>query len=173
MDIICYTGGMCGDIVNSVIDPSHSVLAGPRIYTNINRSKLKSNLFITTETEQLEYIKKMESIYLSIPSHKIDLHIKHKHPYITIFTENYDLALWCATRFKNLHPSDVWSKLGQSSVESYANTIIESCKHAASHTDKIITLEDILSGNLLSSLSKHVHTPLNEKLYEKWLSRQD
>ena len=173
MDIICYAGGMCGDIVTSVIDSSHSVLIGPRIYTNMHRSKLKSNLFIVSEADQLDYIKEMEAKYLSIPSHNTALHVKHKHPYITIFTENYDLAFWCATRFKKLHPADVWERLGADSVESYANNIIESCKYSAAHTDKIIMLEDILSGNLLSALSKYVTTPLNKKLYDRWLNNQN
>jgi len=174
MDIICYAGGMCGDLVTSVIDSTDSMLSNARIYTIMDRSKLKSNLFLHTEEDQLKYIKEMETRYLSIPSHSIDLHVKYKHSFITVYTENYDLALWCATRFKNLHTHDVWSTLtnGDGSVESYATTIIQSCKYSQAHTDKIIMLEDILSGNLLSTLSKYVKTPLNEKLYQEWLSRQ-
>jgi hypothetical protein len=176
MDIICYIGGTCGDLVTSVIDSTDSKLDGSKIYTMLSRSKLKSSLFLNSEIEQLNYIKEMESKYLSIPSHKIDLHIKYKHPYITIFTENYDLALWCANRYKNLNKPDVWenmTKINNDTIESYAQTIIQTCNYSVSHTDRVITLEDILSGNLLSRLSQYVNTPLNEKLYEEWLSRQD
>jgi hypothetical protein len=169
-------GGTCGDLVTAVIDSTDSKLDGSKIYTMLSRSKLKSDLFLNSEIEQLNYIKEMESKYLSIPSHKIDLHVKYKHPFITIFTENYDLALWCANRYKNLNRPDVWenmNKFNNLTVESHAQTTIDSCRYLASHTDKIIALEDMLSGNLLSKLSKYVKTPLNEKLYEEWLSRQD
>jgi hypothetical protein len=140
----------------------------------MNRSKLKSGLFLKTEAEQLNYIKEMESKYLSIPSHKIDLHVKYQHSFITIVTESYDLALWCATRFKNLNTLTVWKNMYSidATPDRHADVIIQSCKYLSSHTDKIIMLEDILSGNLLSNLSKYVKTPLNEKLYDEWLSNQ-
>ena len=175
MDIICYMGGTCGDLVTSVIDSTNSTLDKSRIHTTMDRSKLKSGLFLKTEAEQLNYIKEMESKYLSIPSHNIDLHVKYQHSFITIVTENYGLALWCATRFKNLNTlNNVWTNMyGNDAIpDRHADSIIQSCKYLSLHTDRIIMLEDILSGNLLSNLSKYVKTPLNEKLNEEWLSNQ-
>ena len=173
MDIICYAGGTCGDIVASVIDSTDSQLEGSRIQTSMTRSKLKSWLHGMSEAELLGYIESMKLCYLSIPSHRIDFHLKHKHDYITTYADSYELAHWCATRFKNLHPPVVWQKLmNGGTVEDYANIILNTSSHMAEHTDKVISLRDILDGNLLDSLSKYIKTPLNQDLYFSWLAKQ-
>lgn len=174
MDIICYAGGTCGDIVASVIDGTDSELDGSRIQTSMTRSKLKSWLHGMTEAELLGYVDDMKLRYLSIPSHRVDFHIKHRHDYITIHTDNYDTAYWCADRFKRLHPPFVWQKLmNGGTVADYATIILNTSKHMTEHTDKVISLEDILGGNLLDILSQYVTTPLNHSLYNQWLYNQN
>lgn len=137
------------------------------------RSKLNTGMIDMSEIDLLNYIELMKVSYLSIPSHRIEFHMKHGHDYITVYVDNFDDALWCANRFKKLHPNFVWTNLmGDSPVEDYANIVLNSSKFMAENTDKVILLKDILNGNLFDSLSKYVATPLNQKLYKYWLAKQ-
>ena len=73
---------------------------------------------------------------------------------------------WSINRFKTIHPN---SPMDIKIAHNYYNEFITKSKH---HTNKIITLTDIWSGNLLERLKEYVSTPLNEEVYHQWLAKE-
>jgi hypothetical protein len=41
-----------------------------------------------------------------------------------------------------------------------------------SHGKKVIQMDDIINGNLISVLKKWIDTPLNTQMYAEWLQHQ-
>lgn len=181
LNIVCYTGGTCGDLVTAVIDPTGAELnRGLKTVMHCpQRAKLKKpHLFASTE-EKICYINTVNSQYQSIPSHDLDFHVSQRHSFISITVQNSSTALWAAERFKNCHRQHVWEEMqkfcGATSVNDYADILIHYSNMVRTHTTKLIQLEDIVQGNLTSVVEGITGMPVSESgkvFYQSWLEIQ-
>lgn len=177
MQIICYAGGTCGDLVTSVIDSSDSEINIRKHFElSAERSRLKKPHLFQSDVEKLQFLDDISSQYLSIPSHDLDFHSRYAHNFIGITVQDKEIAYWAAERFKNLHRPHVWEEMtrycGASTVEAYAQTLIDFSNLISTKTNQLIRLEDIVNGNLVDQLSNFIKTPLNNELYQQWLTAQ-
>lgn len=176
MIIICYMGGTAGDLVTAVIDSKDTLLDDKKLLIHPNRSKLKKPHLFNNSKETSEYINSLSSTYMSLPSHSTDFHIQENQDFIGIIVDDYETALWAATRFKELHLPHVWEEVMKfsniSTVEEYAELMMKYATILKNHTDKIITLKQILNGELITELKKYVDIELQEQLYKDWLSNR-
>jgi len=177
MNIVCFMGGTCGDLIVSVIDPKHTKFHESAMELPFGRYKLKKPHLFSNDEEKTAYIKSLENTYLSIPSHDTPYHIKEKHNFISISVTDLKNANWAASRLKRLHAPHVWEEIvsysGVRTVQDYANLLINYSEMIKNHTDKLINLNDILNGNLIEHLSKYISTPLSKNLYKNWLDLQN
>jgi hypothetical protein len=169
-------GGMCGDLIACLIDSSDSVVRMGRVFTPMNRGKLKKSDSFTNDEEKDLYIKQIEKKYKSIPSHDLEYHIRRKHDFISIVVSDVEVANWAAERFKRLHKIEVWKNVSKNSqidsIKEYANILLLSSNIIKDNTDKIINLEDIIKGKAIDKLQPHVNSQLNDNFYKEWLIGQ-
>ena len=112
--------------------------------------------------------------YQSVPSHDIQYHVKCKHNFIGITVQDLNVAKWAAERFKELHRPHVWAEMtsvcGVTTIEDYAQTMIDFSNIVTQHTDRIITLESIKNGTVLqNSTLKNA----SKNFYQNWLDLQN
>jgi hypothetical protein len=162
MYIISAIPGACSDIVSAVIDSTDCHLSprGQILFLHQDRQLLKYPKI--DESKISEMIETISGKYNSISSQysKIINQQDVTNQYITVdVTDDYSLD-WCIARLKILCPAKTFDK------NNFKNEIVWHRDYA----DQIINLRDILSGNLISVLSDIVPTPLNEKLYQQWLT---
>ena len=176
MIIICYMGGTAGDLVTATIDGTDTRLDDRKVIIDSKRSKLKKPHLFATSSETVEYIKSMTENYSSLPSHCLDFHVEQRQDFIGIVVNTMETATWAATRFKELHLPHVWEEVMKysniSKVEEYASMMLNFSETIKKYTTKIISLEDILSGNLLTELDRLNIQATNPSLYENWLSHR-
>lgn len=179
LKIICYTGGTCGDLITAMIDYRDAKFDFKAVIHNEERRQLKKPLTFTNDEEKDIYIQQISKQYNSIPSHDLDYHVKRKHQFISITVEHPKVALWAATRFKQLHRPHVWEEMqracGSNTVKDYAQILIHYSNMVKSHTDQIITLESIKKGNAIEELEKILRYDLTvggKNLYRNWLNLQ-
>jgi len=167
LTIVCYTGGTCGDLISNLIDSSDNI-----IKYNTDREKLKKPHLFNNNNEKDIYLNKIQ--YCSIPSHDLAYHIDRGHDFIGIRVQDPTIALWAATRFKQLHRPQVWEEMtnacGATTIELYAQMIMDFGNLISEHTDKIINLEDIVGGKALTKLQEFVKLDTKaEFIYQQWL----
>ena len=169
MNIICYTGGTCGDIITSIIDSRDVEINGFGIKIAAARSMLKKPHTFNDDNEKTAYIESMKPLYNSIPSHDLEYHVRQHHEFISITVEDFDVALWAARRFKSLHKPTVWEEMqkfcGATTIPRYAQILIDFSSLVKQHTDKTIKLERIISGYAVDDLLKWVPTIANADIY--------
>jgi hypothetical protein len=174
IEIVCYTGGTCGDLVTALIDGQGSSFRGKAVMFDLERMQLKKPHTFTSNTEKDQYIADMSVKYRSIPSHDLQYHIAQGHKFIGITVHDWDVALWAANRFKQLHRPHVWEEMtsacGATTVQDYAQLMIDFSNVVSQHTDRIITLESIKAGTALKN-------PLlqfaSKNFYQNWLDLQN
>lgn len=176
MIIICYMGGTAGDLVTATIDGKDTRLDDRKVIISAERSKLKKPHLFTNSSETVDYIKSMAENYSSLPSHCLDFHLEQRQDFVGIVVNTMETAIWAATRFKELHLPHVWEEVMKygniSKVEEYASMMLNFSETIKKYTNKIISLEDILSGNLLAELDRLNIQLTNPSLYEIWLSHR-
>lgn len=176
MQIICYTGGTCGDLVAAVIDTTEVVISNSQMIIPNNRSQLKKPHMFDTDQQKDQYIDNMCMQYKSIPSHDLQYHSQRQHDFIGIVVETKSVAHWAACRFKNLHRPRVWQAVSQlcniATVDDYAQMLLDFGQLLKTKTKKIIYLEDILDGQLLQNL-RLLNVEANDALYRQWLAQQN
>lgn len=176
MIIVCYMGGTAGDLVTAVIDNKDTMLDDKKILIHPKRSKLKKPHLFNNSKETTDYINSLSTTYISLPSHSTDFHIQEKQDFIGIAVDDYETALWAATRFKELHLPHVWEEVmaysNIISVEEYADLMMKYGAFIRNHTDKVISLKSILDGNLITELKKYLDFDLHEDLYTAWLNNR-
>ena len=176
MNIVCYMGGMCGDLIACLIDSTDSVVRNGRVLTPMQRGKLKKSDLFNSDEEKDVYLLQIEKKYKSIPSHDLEYHIKRKHDFISIIVNDNSTALWAADRFKKLHTPEVWEKVAKNSqidsANDYAKVLLSASSLIKDNTDKIINLEDIVNGHAITKLQPYVTTELNDSFYKEWLIGQ-
>jgi hypothetical protein len=177
-NIVCYTGGACGDLITALIDSSDVVLNNNVVHLPAERSKFKKPFLFNNELEKNLYLVEMKKRYRSIPSHDIEYHKDNSHDFIGITVTDYNLAVWAAQRFKKLHRDHVWEEMtkscGANSVSDYAQILIDYSKMSEKFTNRIVRLEDIVNGNAIKSLSSFNIKVSDEaaKFYDTWRSNQ-
>lgn len=176
---VVYMGGTCGDVVTALVDWSDSEINHDlgTMVLNKHRQRLKKPNDFSSNQEKDIYVNEITQKYISIPSHDIEYHVNQHHEFIGIACDDSDLAHWAARRFKQAHRPHVWQEVEKaaaiSSVEQYAELILNYSAMIKQRTNKIIMLEDIVSGQAmleLSALVPDVDIMINEKQYQKWLS---
>jgi hypothetical protein len=176
MKIICYTGGTCGDLLTAMIDPTDIDTASGRIILTAPRSRLKKPQAFRCDLEKDQYLDQIGQEYASIPSHDLDYHIRAGHNFISITVTDFDLAVWAANRFKQIHKPHVWEEMqkfcGATTIEEYAQRIIDYSNLVRYHTDSIVPLEKLVSGQAIDLLSRFVDTDINADIYKNWLEHQ-
>ena len=165
IEIVCYMGGVCGDLVMSVIDSRDSVITDAHVMMPASRYKLKKPHLFQSSVEKDQYLIDIAASYKSIPSHDTEYHVERGHSFITSVITDVETALWAAARFKNYHRPQVWDemleKCGANSISDYADQLMRYSDRIQKHTTKVVNLNDIRSGNLLDKLQQFVSTPLD------------
>ena len=177
LTIVCFTGGTCGDLIYAMIDPRDVSIASKSVTPDMDRSRLKKPHLFSNDDEKDQYLDSMALRYNSIPSHDLDYHISRGHNFITITVQDFDHAIWAASRFKELHRPQVWQEMqdfcGAKSIEDYAQILIDYSNMVVNHTNQVISMESIRSGGAVEELSKYVVIPDSGKeIYQDWLSNQ-
>ena len=182
IEIVCYMGGTCGDLIAALIDskkvrfniPFRTVLHDPL------RCKLKKPHLFADDVEKDQYIDNIETHYKSIPSHDIEYHHKRQHNFIGITVKDTETAMWAAERFKRAHQPHVWEEMkiacGADSVNDYAQMMIDFSNLTKQYTDRIITLESIRNGQVLDEMTNNLNINTVDQtiknLYNNWLELQ-
>lgn len=181
LDIVVYMGGCCGDLVSALIDPT-----GARLNT-LNRTvdhcserqRLKKHALFADDTAKDNYLQAMSSLYLSVPSHDLEYHVRRQHRFIGILVRDSATALWAARRFKQAHRLEVWQSIKKSHsidyVEQYAQLMLDYSNLLLTCTDLVIDLEDIVRDRALSVLAALTNRTLGicaETFYNDWLQMQ-
>ena len=162
MNIICYTGGTCGDIIARLIDDQE---------LSSDRQRLKKPHLFSSSEEKDQYI--ASSTWRSLPSHDFEYHRLKQHNILGIQCRDMPTALWAANRFKALHRPQVWEEMcracGSETIDQYAQMIIDFGNMVASYTSNVLFLDRIVAGYAIDDLTK-LNIPLSGKsLYSKWL----
>lgn len=174
IEIICYAGGSCGDLITALIDSKGAYFRNQAVMFDQDRLRLKKPHTFVHDEDKDQYLDEMANKYQSVPSHDIQYHIKRQHNFIGITVKDFNIAIWAAKRFKELHRPHVWAEMasvcGVNSIEDYAQVMIDFSNIVIQHTDRIITLESIKNGVLLQNpilknTSKH--------LYQNWSDLQN
>ena len=174
IDIVCYTGGSCGDLITALIDNKGAHFRNKAVMFEQDRLRFKKPHTFANDEEKDQYLDEMTNKYRSIPSHDMQYHIKREHNFIGITVQDLSVAKWAAKRFKELHRPHVWAEMtavcGVNTVEDYAQTMIDFSNLVIQHTDRIITLESIQDGTVLqNSILKNS----SKNLYQNWQDLQN
>ena len=174
IDIVCYTGGSCGDLITALIDNKGAHFRNKAVMFEQDRLRFKKPHTFANDEEKDQYLDEMTNKYRSIPSHDMQYHIKREHNFIGITVQDLSVAKWAAKRFKELHRPHVWAEMtavcGVNTVEDYAQTMIDFSNLVIQHTDRIITLESIQDGTVLqNSILKNS----SKNLYQNWQNLQN
>lgn len=179
--IVCYAGGTCGDLIASIIDPQDAVLnlSNGTVSLPQQRTRLKKPHTFESESDKDQYIQSLSDTITSISSHDLDYHLSRQHEIIGITVQHFDIALWAAQRFKQLHRPHVWQEMqarcGASTVEHYAQTLIDYSNMLGKKTNKTIALEDVISSQAITALKNVLDIevgPAAEDLYQSWMNLQ-
>jgi hypothetical protein len=173
MNIICYTGGTCGDVITALFDSTGTSYRGNTVMIDADRSRLKKPHEFANDTDKDQYLAEMSTKYRSIPSHDLAYHTNRQHEFIGITVRDQAVALWAAQRFKDLHRPHVWAEMtaacGAHTVEDYAQMMLHFSNLIVQHTNKIVTLESIREG---TALQNPILENTNNNFYNIWLKLQ-
>lgn len=173
VNIVCYTGGTCGDMISAILDSTAADFKNTTVTLVQDRTRLKKPHLFESDIEKDQYLIEAEKKYQSIPSHDLDYHIRRGHDFIGITVQDKTVALWAAERFKKLHRAHVWKEMtaacGADTVEGYAQMLIDFSKLVKQHTDRIVTLESIRAG---TALDNPMLKTASKDFYLDWLDLQ-
>jgi hypothetical protein len=180
LTIVCYAGGMCGDLVSALVDHRGSRFTSYKTINHVaERIRLKKPHLLTLD-EKNQYLSDISKQYLSIPSHDLEYHRQQSHNFISITVEDFKTATWAASRFKNIHRPHVWQEMqqlcGATDIESYAQILIDFSNLVKQTATATVSLEDIISGRVISSLEtilKSDITQPSKNIYNNWLDLQN
>ena len=177
IEIVCYAGGCCGDLITALIDSQGARFRDKSVMLDPERLRLKKSHTFASDVERDQYIQDIGTKYQSIPSHDLNYHVRAQHSIIGITVEDSDTALWAAERFKQLHRPHVWDEMqaacGANSVEDYAQIMIDFSKLLQQHTTRTVQLESIRAGTVLAQLTQLVElNPASKNFYSNWLDLQ-
>lgn len=181
LNIVCYMGGTCGDLITALLDYTRDVeLTDNKVLLDKDRSRLKKPHLFKDDNEKNLYLIDIAKKYRSIPSHDLSYHLRQCHKFISIISTDYDSAMYAAERFKKLHRLDVWQQVSQltgaDSVEKYAQQILDNSSMIIknNYSKILIDLKKILSGQAIEELAKYNFVLDNQakSFYNNWLDKQ-
>jgi hypothetical protein len=179
IEIVCYAGGTCGDLLCGMLDSKDAVFARGTVSHNRARLALKKPHQFDNDEQKDQYLEDVGKLYDSVPSHDLQYHVKRNHKFITISVSDMNTAIHAATRFKNLHRPHVWDEMqracGAATVEAYAQILIDFSNLARTYSQRTVALEDILKGNAVEQLENCIQRPISKKsteFYLNWLDLQ-
>lgn len=175
LNIVCYMGGACGDIIVGMLAPAGTTISSRHtVEIPENRRKLKIPHKFETDEDKDCYLNQL--YHTTISSHDFEYHAKNGHDILYVGIQNIDRAIWAATRFKNLHFAHAWQemtdKCGAETIEQYAQMYIDHRIMVKNYVPaKIIDVEDIISGNAVQKLSELGYdiSVDGQELYNQWL----
>jgi hypothetical protein len=174
IEIVCYNGGACGDLVTAMIDPQEAVVNNT-LRLAPDRSLLKKTHLFAGDQERNQYLVRASQHWNSIPSHDLEYHVRQAHDFIAITVEDWDTALWAATRFQQLHRPHVWQEMvescGANNVKGYAQVMRDFSSLIKTKTQRIIQLERIVTGHAVEDLLQLVPA-VDANIYHTWLQQQ-
>lgn len=174
IEIICYAGGTCGDLITALIDSKGAYFRNKAVMFEQERLRFKKPHTFVDDMERDQYLAEMTLKYKSVPSHDLQYHLRREHNFIGITVSDWNTALWAAKRFKELHRPHVWEEMtaasGADSIEKYAQLIIDFSNMIVQHTDRIITLESIQSGTVLQNPILQI---TRKNFYKNWSDLQN
>ena len=172
--IVCYNGGCFGDLITALIDTTDAVIDNGTVLHNRSRLCLKEYLNFKNDQEKDNYLNNHNE-YKSISSHDIKYHIKKRHSFIGVITEDVNVALQLSKRFLKLKEEvyNVNEIVKFTNINDYAQTILNSSKLIKTFSKRIVTAESILAGTVLFDLEKLTELDINSKnFYNNWLNQQ-
>ena len=179
IEIVCYMGGTCGDLISAMIDYRGSQFEGRKITHTHIRQRLKKPQLFVSDLEKDEYLKQVESEtdYRSISSHDMAYHINRKHSFIGITCDDFKIALKAAHRFKDFHRPQVWEQVqaasGAKTIEDYAQMIVDFSSLVRQHTTRTVKLESIMNKKVYSELNELLPIDKNGRnVYLNWIRWQ-
>lgn len=173
-DIVCYLGGTCGDLVTAVIDSNGCKIQSGSVTLNQERQRLKKSWQFSSDADRDIYLTQITQVYRSVPSHDVEYHLRSGHSFIAIVVESKTTANWASKRFKSLHKTHVWEEMisvnHADTLEKYAQDMLDWGSWIKQHTNRIISLEDILNGRMEQKLSSIINqNSIDTNLYNQWL----
>jgi hypothetical protein len=172
VNIVVYTGGTCGDLIGALIDPTTAKLTDTTITLDSMQTRLKKLSNFSNDNEKDIYLSNVK--FASVTSHDLEYHKSRNHKFISVIVEDFELALWAATRFKNLHRTHVWQEMskisGANDIDEYAQVILDYSNMVKSFAYLTINLKEIVEGTVLRQIQKIIEPSLKaEKIYKQWL----
>lgn len=175
MQIVCYAGGSCGDLITALIDSRGCELAQGRVRVCQERSQLKKPHQFADHDQKDIYLQQMTQCYHSLPSHDLDYHATRHHDFIGIVVSP-NTASWAAERFKRMHADHVWQEMmhhcGADSLDQYAQVLLDFSSVVVTKTSRIIDLNDIINGTVIDVLESLIAGPVDVDLYRRWRQHQ-
>lgn len=177
-EIVCYLGGTCGDLVVAMIDNCNATIKNGAVKIDLERQQLKKSWQFQNDQERNLYVNGMKYRYKSIPSHDTDYHLRNNQSFSAIVVKEKSTAKWAAQRFKDLHRAHVWEEMtsvnAANTVEKYAQDMLDWSSWIRQHTNRIISLEDILDGCVCEVISRIITIdPAGVNFYKQWLQAQN
>lgn len=182
IDVIVYMGGSCGDLAAALIDNADCQVNSEHGTMNMTyiRQALKKPHQFASDLEKDQYLKNSSLIYLSVPSHDLDYHVRNHHRFLAITVKTPSLAYWAAQRFQKSLLPHTWTKICDSyhikTVDDYASLMLNYSKMIVNRTLFIIDLEDIVAGNAVDIIEKKSCNGVCDgarHLYREWLAMID
>jgi hypothetical protein len=102
IEIICYAGGTCGDLITALIDSKGSYFQNKAVMFEQDRLRFKKPHTFVNDEEKDQYLNEITNKYRSIPSHDLQYHVRRGHNIIGITVQDPTVAKWAAIRFKEL-----------------------------------------------------------------------
>lgn len=172
--VVCYLGGTCGDLVTAMFDPSKASLNENSVSLVPEVTQLKKPHLFSSDSDKDQYLLDVNQ-YKCIASHDTAYHMSKKHEFISIVSDDMNVNTWAADRFKNLHRPHVWEEMsrysGACTVPEYAQLIVDYSHLVRGYTKQLITLSDIVNGNLIDVIKQWTDVTDDAKdLYAQWLS---
>jgi hypothetical protein len=176
IEVICYTGGTCGDLISALIDPAGVEFSHSMVMHLEDRRRLKKPHMFDSDLDKDNYMKYVNEKYLSIPSHDLDYHVRRNHTFVGITVKDRNIATKAATRFKKLHRDEVWASMskacGAQTIDDYAQILLDYSNMVKQHTDRTIQLERIFNGDAVRCLEELGINNCKEHIYKNWLDIQ-
>jgi len=166
MYIVLGPFGSPQDLVSAMIDNTGVDIYTDGFYITMDQER-KDILGGDLSDKSRDFLKELEeqasdynSICTVLQKRRIEPLNSHVHTYISVDCSSPKAQKWVVDRALNILPGFDVSELtvrNESIVHNY-------------HADYVVTLEDIVEGRLVDKLKEFIDTPLDEKLYEAWLT---
>ena len=173
MFVVIYNPGAGGKMVSSVIDSTDYFLSPDTYTVETNSGSLREQLILTSnwpEYSTFPLLKKIneENIYAAIACHRAPYFVKYFDIDKLIFIDDSAPVINNCTlaRAHTIFPDIHMPSPEHLSRRTRLHSIIKS------HGKKVIHMDDIINGNLISVLKKWIDIPLNTQMYTEWLQHQ-